>query len=81
MIRWPGKIPAGVVSTRSFSTTTGSRHLLAAAGEPDIIEKLKKGHQVGDKTFKVHLDAYNILPYLIRRGGRESTKGFNLLLR
>jgi arylsulfatase A-like enzyme len=37
--------------------------LLAAAGEPDIKEKLLKGHQVGNKTFKVHLDGYNFLPH------------------
>ena len=34
--------------------------LLAAAGEPDVVEKLKKSMKVGDKTFKVHLDGYNI---------------------
>jgi len=38
--------------------------LLAAAGEPDIKGKLKDGHKAGDKTFKVHLDGYNFLPYL-----------------
>ena len=38
--------------------------LLAAAGETDIVSKLKSGHQVGDKTFKVHIDGYNALPYL-----------------
>jgi arylsulfatase A-like enzyme len=37
---------------------------LAAAGEPDIKEKLHAGHQVGEKFFKVHLDGYNMLPYL-----------------
>ena len=38
--------------------------LVAAAGDPDIVEKLKKGVTVGDKTFKVHLDGYNLLPFL-----------------
>ena len=38
--------------------------MLAAAGEPDVKEKLLDGHQAGDKTFKVHLDGYNMLPYL-----------------
>jgi len=38
--------------------------LLAAAGEPDIGRKLKKGHKVGRTTYKVHLDGYNFLPYL-----------------
>ena len=38
--------------------------LLAAAGDPDIKEKLLKGYTVGGKTYKVHLDGYNMLPYL-----------------
>ena len=38
--------------------------ILAAAGEPEIKEKLIKGHQAGGKTFKVHLDGYNQLRYL-----------------
>jgi arylsulfatase len=37
--------------------------LLAAAGEPDITTKLRTGHQVGTKTFRVHLDGYNFLPH------------------
>ena len=37
--------------------------LLAAAGEPDINEKLNKGHKANTKTYKVHLDGYNFLPY------------------
>ena len=37
--------------------------LLAAAGEPDVKEKLLKGMKVGDKTFKNHLDGYNFVPY------------------
>ena len=42
---------------------------LAAAGDPNIAEKLKKGHTAGKKTFKVHLDGYNLLPLLT---GQES---------
>ncbi len=38
--------------------------LLAAAGEPDIVEKLKAGHKAGDKEFKVHIDGYNALDYV-----------------
>jgi arylsulfatase len=37
---------------------------MAAAGVPDITTRLLAGHQAGDKTFKVHLDGYNLLPYL-----------------
>ena len=49
--------------------------LLAAAGEPDIAEKLLNGHQAGDKTFKVHIDGYNLLPYLTGEA-KESPRKF-----
>src|SRR5260370_20534434 len=38
--------------------------LLAAAGDPDVTQKLLTGCTVGGKTFKVHLDGYNIIPYV-----------------
>jgi len=64
MIRWPGKIPAGRVLNGIVSHEDVLPTVLAAAGVPDIKEKLLSGHQAGDKTFKVHLDGYNQLPYL-----------------
>jgi arylsulfatase len=64
MVRWPGKIKAGSVSNQIISHMDWLPTLLAAAGEPNIKEKLLKGHQVSKKTFKVHLDGYNQLPYL-----------------
>jgi arylsulfatase A-like enzyme len=64
MIRWPGKIPAGVVSNEIVQHHDWLPTFLAAAGEPDIVEKLKAGHKAGDKEFKVHIDGYNLLPYL-----------------
>ena len=64
LIRWPGKIPAGVVSNEIISHLDWLPTFLAAAGEPDVAAKLKQGYDVGDRTFKVHLDGYNLLPYL-----------------
>jgi arylsulfatase len=64
VMRWPGKIPAGMTSNEIVSHLDWLPTLLAAAGEPGIKEKLKKGHKAGDKNFKVHLDGYNLLPYL-----------------
>ena len=64
LARWPGKFPAGKVSNELMSHMDWLPTLLAAAGEPDIKEKLKAGHQAGEKNFKVHLDGYNFLPYL-----------------
>jgi arylsulfatase A-like enzyme len=48
---------------------------LAAAGEPDINQKLLEGHQVGDRTCKVHIDGYNMLPYLTGEA-KESPRKF-----
>jgi arylsulfatase len=64
VMRWPGNIPGGTISNEIVSHLDWLPTLLAAAGEPDIKEKLKKSHKEGDKTFKVHLDGYNLLPYL-----------------
>lgn len=64
VVRWPGRIPVGVVSNEIVSHTDWLPTFLAAAGVPDIGEKLKKGYQAGDKNFKVHLDGHNFLPYL-----------------
>ena len=52
MVRWPGKIPAGVVSNEIVAHQDWLPTLLAAAGEPEIDEKLKTGHQAGDKTLQ-----------------------------
>ena len=74
LVRWPGKIPAGVVSNEIISHTDWLPTLLAAAGEPEINEKLKQGHQAGDKQFKVHIDGYNFLPYFtgeVEKGPRQ----------
>jgi len=70
MVRWPGKIKAGTVSNEIVSNLDWAPTFLAAAGEPDVKEKLLKGHQAAGKTFKVHLDGYNLLPYLT---GQEKT--------
>ncbi|MBL7175744.1 MAG: arylsulfatase [Desulfobacteraceae bacterium] len=64
MARWPGKIKPGTISNDIMSHLDWMPTLMAAAGDPDIKEKLKKGLKVGKKTFKVHLDGYNFLPYL-----------------
>src|SRR5262249_37471408 len=59
-----------------FSHTDMLPTLLAAAGEPDIVEKLKKGHKAGNKTFKVHIDGYNLLPHVKGEAKDNPRKGF-----
>ena len=59
-IRWPGVIQPGTVFNDIFAHEDMLPTLLAAAGDPGVKEKLLKGMAVGGKTFKVHLDGYNI---------------------
>ena|ERR1039458_1533768 len=64
MIRWPGKIKAGSVLNGICSHQDMLPTLLAVAGDPDVSQKLLNGYQVGSKTYKVHIDGFNLLPYL-----------------
>jgi len=63
VIRWPGVIKPGTIFNDIHSHEDMMPTLLAAAGVPDVKQKLLKGYQAGDKNFKVHLDGYNMLPY------------------
>ena len=74
MVRWPGQIPAGVVSNEIVSHLDFLPTFVAAAGDAGIKDKLLKGHKAGDKTFKVHLDGYNLLPYLTGKETQESSQ-------
>jgi arylsulfatase A-like enzyme len=76
MIRWPGRIQPGSVSNDIVSGLDWVPTLMAAAGDPDIKDKLLKGHQIGSKTHKVHLDGYNQLPYLTGQQPRSARKEF-----
>jgi arylsulfatase A-like enzyme len=64
VIRWPGHIQGGSVANDLFSGLDWFPTLLAAAGSTNIKEQLLTGTSIGSKTFKVHLDGYNQLPYL-----------------
>jgi len=59
-IRWPGVIKPGTVLNDIFAHEDMLPTFLAAAGDPNAKEKLLKGMKVGDKTFKVHLDGYDV---------------------
>ena len=75
MVRWPEKIKPGQVSNEIMAHLDWVPTIMAAVGEADINEKLKKGHKAGNKTFKVHLDGEIFFPTsaAIRRKGRART--------
>ena len=59
-IRWPGVIKPGTINNDIFSHEDMLPTILAAAGVPDVKEQLLKGMKVGNTTFRVHLDGYNL---------------------
>jgi arylsulfatase len=75
-IRWPGVIKPGTISNEIFSHTDMLPTLAAVAGEPDIVAKLKKGYKSGNKTFKVCIDGYNLLPLLKGEVKQNPRRGF-----
>jgi arylsulfatase A-like enzyme len=64
VMRWPGKIKPGSVLNGIVSHIDMFPTLLAAAGNPNVVQQMLDGCTVGDKKFNVHLDGYNMIPYL-----------------
>jgi arylsulfatase len=63
IIRWPGVIKPSSVVNDICAHEDWVPTLSAAAGIPDIKEKLLTGYQAGGTTYKVHLDGYDFMPY------------------
>ncbi len=63
-VRWTGQFEAGKALNGIVTHQEWLPTFLAAAGEPDIKEKLLEGYDAGEKHFNVHVDGYNILSYL-----------------
>jgi arylsulfatase len=64
IIRWPGVIKPGTIVNEIGAHEDMLPTLLAAAGDTTVVDDLKKGRKIGDVTYKVHLDGYNLLPAL-----------------
>jgi arylsulfatase len=64
LVRWPGKIKAGSISNEIIQHHDWFPTFLAMAGEPDIVDKAKKGYKACGRTYKNHIDGHNLLPYL-----------------
>jgi arylsulfatase len=64
VIRWPGVIKPGTVVNSVGAHEDMFTTLLAAAGARDIKSELLQGKKVGDRSYKVHLDGYDLAPAL-----------------
>jgi arylsulfatase len=76
MVRWPARIPAGAVLNGLVSHNDWFVTLLAAAGDPDIAERLRSGAELAGTTYRVHLDGHNQLPYLTGEAGESPRRHF-----
>ncbi len=68
LIRWPGVIKPGTVVNDIGAHEDMLPTLLAAAGDTTVTADLLQGRKVGNMTFKVHVDGYNLLPALKGEG-------------
>lgn len=75
MVRWPAKIKPGV-TTEIVSHLDWVPTIMAAVGEPNIAEKLQNHHKVGAQDYKVHLDGYNLLPFLTGEAKKSPRQEF-----
>jgi arylsulfatase A-like enzyme len=75
LIRWPGTIKPGSVINDLCAHEDMLPTLLTAAGEPNVKDELLKGKTIGDRTYKVHLDGYDLAPAL-KGGGEWPRKDF-----
>jgi arylsulfatase A-like enzyme len=76
LMRWPGVIEPGRVINEIGSLQDFIPTFAAANGEPELVEKVKKGYEMGDKTYKVHLDGYNLMPFLSGKEKKSPREGF-----
>jgi arylsulfatase A-like enzyme len=76
LARWPGKIKAGTISNQIIQHHDWLPTFLAMAGDPDVTEKLKKGYQAIGRTYKNHIDGYNLLAYLTGQDKESPRKLF-----
>jgi arylsulfatase A-like enzyme len=76
MVRWPGKIKPGQISNEMVAHHDWLPTLVAIAGDPQVADKLAKGYRVGSMNYKVHLDGYNLVPYLTGQGDKSPRDSF-----
>ena len=68
IIRWPGHVTTGKIENGIVSGLDWFPTFVAAAGDPNIVDELKKGKQIGDTTYKVHLDGYDQTDMITGKG-------------
>jgi arylsulfatase len=76
VMRWPGVIKPGTIVNDMCAHEDFIPTFAAAAGETDIVQKVRKGHKMGSRSFKVHLDGHNLIPFLKGDDKESPREGF-----
>jgi arylsulfatase len=76
IMRWPGKVAPGSIENGVISGLDWFPTFVAAAGNPNIAQELLAGKQLGEQTYKVHLDGYNQIDFLTGKGPSKRNEIF-----
>ena len=76
LVRWPGRIAPGTISNEIVAALDWFPTLMAACGDADVTGRLLAGWQLGERTYKVHIDGYNLLPHLTGQQPQSPRKEF-----
>jgi len=76
VMRWPGVIEPGRVINDIASLQDFIPTFAAANAETELVEKVKKGYEMGGRSYKVHLDGFNLLPFLSGKEKASPREGF-----
>jgi arylsulfatase A-like enzyme len=76
VVRWPGHVPAGTVLNGIVSHNDWFVTLLAAAGDPDVADRLKAGTDLAGSTYRVHLDGHDQLDYITGQAEKSARQHF-----
>jgi arylsulfatase A-like enzyme len=76
ILRWPGRIKPGQVSNEIVAHHDMLPTILAVAGDPQVSNKLRTGYKIGDMTYKVYLDGFDLVPYLTGQATKSPRESF-----
>jgi len=76
LLRWPGLVEPGSICNDIVGSHDWLPTFLNAAGVPDVVDKLKQGYEANGKKYKVHIDGFDLMPYLSGDAPQHSRPGF-----
>jgi len=79
VVKWPGKIQPGQVSNEMVAHLDWMPTIAAMAGDDTLKEDMLNGKTIAGKSAKLHLDGYNLLPYLTGKTDKSPRTVFHYL--